>query len=121
MPDAPVEIERVGEVTVLRITAGSLLDQDTLARVGDEFDRVVLGMGRCRLVIDLSKVKHMSSSAISLFLTAHKNVESANGRMVIRGVAKPLLESFKITGLGKMFEFYKSTNAACRSYSSHKS
>ncbi len=116
MPEAPLNIDRVNDVTVLTITAGALLDGVTIERVGEEFERVVAEMGRCRLVIDLSMVKLMSSAALSAFLKLREQVTQVGGRVVFCSVRSALMNSFRITRLESKFEFFKTSAQAVQSF-----
>lgn len=116
MPEAPLNIDRVNDVTVLTITAGTLLDGVTIERVGMEFERVVSEMGRCRLVIDLSMVKLMSSAALSSFLKLREQVANVGGRVAFCGVRSALMNSFRITRLESKFEFFKTPAQAVQSF-----
>ena len=99
MPNVPLDIQRHGEVTVVTITTASLLDTHQLDDVSDELNRVVYDMGRCRLILDFTQVKYMSSYALSALLRLDGSVKQANGRLICCGVAKTLLESFRIANL----------------------
>ena len=116
MPEAPLNIDRVNDVTVLTITAGALLDGVTIELVGAEFERVVAEMGRCRLVIDMSIVKLMSSSALSVFLKLRELVEQVGGRVVFCSVRSALMKSFRIARLESRFEFFKTSAQAVQSF-----
>ena len=117
MAEAPLKIERVEDLTVLSITTGALLDDSAIELLGEEFVRVVTQKGRCRLVIDMSLVKLMSSAALSAFLKLKEQVEQARGRMVFCSVRPALMKSFEIVGIEKAFEFFADRAQAVKSFS----
>ncbi len=112
MDKAPVQLDRVGDVTIIKFTAPSLLDNLTIELINDEFDRIVHEMGRCRLIVDFTNVKLMSSSALGIFIKVHQAVQSAKGRIILCGIRDALMESFRISQLHKIFEFSKTIQSA---------
>lgn len=109
-------MQRVQDVAVVQVTAGSLLDGVTIDQIGAELDSLVRDHGLCRIVIDLSKVKYMSSAALGVFLRLHAAVSRANGRLVLSSIDPTLMQSFKISKLNKLFEFAKNSASAVKSF-----
>lgn len=57
------------------------------------------------LVIDLSKVDYLSSSAFRIFVKFHKLCRSNDGQIILQGVQPALMGLFKISGFDKLFCF----------------
>ena len=117
MAEAPLKIERVENLTVLSITTGTLLDDSAIGLLGKEFIRVVTDKGRCRLVVDISLVKLMSSAALRALLKLREQVERARGRVVFCSVRPALMKSFEIVGIDTLFEFFADRAQAVKSFS----
>ncbi|MCG3137996.1 MAG: hypothetical protein HJJLKODD_01852 [Phycisphaerae bacterium] len=118
MPELPLNIDRQGDVTILTFTSISLLETRVLDMVREEFNRVVHEMGRCRIIVDFKVVKFMSSYALSTLLQLNNDVQRAKGKLICCGMAKQLLESFKIAKLDKIFQFVPNLQAALQLFDS---
>ena len=116
MPEPPIDIQRHGEITIAKITSSSLLEMTTLDQLDEGFQDIVLNKGRCRIILDFSAVRMMSSYALGVLLRLHKSVEQAGGRMICAAVPKQLMASFRIAKLDKIFEFVHDTKHALKSF-----
>jgi anti-anti-sigma factor len=95
--------EQFGGVTVVRVLSERLYDSGTIQALGNELNRVPDELGRANLVLDLSCVTRASSAVLGKFITLHRKVHLAHGRVVFCCVPNQLLEFFQITKLDKIF------------------
>ena len=58
--------------------------------------------GTRRLVIDLSGVPHLSSSAVASFLSAHRTCRARGGAVVLRGANRRTVDLLHRTGLWRV-------------------
>lgn len=58
--------------------------------------------GARRLVIDLSEVHHLSSSAVASFLFAHRTCRARGGAVVLRGANRRTVDLLHRTGLWRV-------------------
>ena len=58
--------------------------------------------GARRLVIDLSRVQHLSSTAVASFLWAHRICRARGGTVVLRGANRRTLDLLHRTGLWRV-------------------
>jgi anti-anti-sigma factor len=58
--------------------------------------------GARRLVVDLSRVQHLSSTAVASFLWAHRICRARGGTVVLRGANRRTLDLLRRTGLWRV-------------------
>ena len=58
--------------------------------------------GARQLVVDLSGVQHLSSSAVASFLSAHRTCRARGGAVVLRGANRRTEEPLHRTGLWRV-------------------
>lgn len=95
--------EQFGGVTVIRFLSQRLYDSGTIQALGNELYRHTDELGRTNLVLDFSRVTASSSSVLGKFITLHRKVQLAHGRLVLCCVPDQLLDFFQITKLDKIF------------------
>lgn len=95
--------EQFGGVTVIRFLTELLFDSGTIQALGNELSRIADEPGRTNLVLDFSRVTRASSAVLGKFITLHRKVQLAHGRLMHCCVPAQLLEFFQITKLDKYF------------------
>jgi anti-anti-sigma regulatory factor len=98
-----IATEQLGGVTVVRFLPNHLYDSLTIQVMGDELSRVVDETVRANLVLDFSRVTRVSSAVLGKFITLHRKVQLARGRLMFCCVPSQLFEFFQITKLDKIF------------------
>ncbi len=58
--------------------------------------------GARRLVVDLSEVEHLSSTAVASFLSAHRTCRARGGGVVLRGANRRTFDLLHRTGLWRV-------------------
>jgi anti-anti-sigma factor len=77
----------------------------------------LLKNGRKNLVFDLSGVTHIDSTGIGQFINAHRRVGEIGGEMRLAGAGGMVRDSFRVTRLDTVFQFYPTVEAACEGLS----
>jgi len=98
-------VQTIKQATVVTLEDSSLVDAYEIEQLGKELNHLVDKKDRRIIVLDLSKVVHLSSAALSVLLVLRKKTEDARGALVLCGVSKDLKKLFKITSLHKIFKF----------------
>jgi anti-sigma B factor antagonist len=94
-----LEVEAVGDVSVVRFIHKKLLDPQDIQSTGEELFRLVDERGRHNLVLDFANLEYFSSTALGKFINLYKKVKAAGGRMVIRNLNEQIQELFKLSCL----------------------
>jgi anti-sigma B factor antagonist len=74
----------------------------------------VLRSGACQLVVDLSEVTFIDSTALGVLVGARRNLR-AGARMAIAGTAPTVLNIIELTGLDSTFELFATVEEAIAS------
>ncbi len=105
-------IHPVRDVTVVNLADASILDAQQVQQIGDELYDLVDKQARRKIIIDFSKVRFLSSSALGVLITLRKKADQIKGKVVFCSLREDLRKVFKITNLEKMFEFYDNEEKA---------
>jgi anti-anti-sigma factor len=98
-------VQTIKDATVVTIEDSSLVDILHIERLGSELNELVEKRDRRKLVLDITKVAHLSSAALSVLLTVNQAVTKAKGQFILCGASKDIKKLFKITALNKLFTF----------------
>jgi anti-sigma B factor antagonist len=93
-------VERTESET--RVTLSGELDVSTIATVTDVLEQEC-GRQPSRIVIDLTQVDFVDSSALHAFVVANKRLEEHGGSLRITGVSDVIRRTFEIVGLDELF------------------
>jgi len=102
-----LEVEDIGEVTVVNFTDKKILD---------ELFSLVDDLGRRKLLLNFSNVEYLSSAALGKFITLNKKVNAAGGRLILCNIDPQIYEVFEITKLNKLFNIQKEEQAALQAF-----
>ena len=100
MTPTPADESRGDEVT---IRLDDALLADGLADVRWLLHDALLSGARC-LVLDLSRVRLLSSSAVACFLWAHRTCRARGGAVVLRGANRRTEDLLHRTGLWRVIQ-----------------
>jgi anti-anti-sigma factor len=98
-------VQTIKDVTVVTFADSSLVDTLHIDQAGRELYELVDKQDRRKLVIDLSKLTHLSSAVLSVFIALQKKIDGAGGTLILCGLSKPLQKLFKVANLHKLFTF----------------
>ncbi len=78
---------------------------DTVTSV--QLDEVISGviLENNIIVLDLTEVDYLSSSAFRIFIKYQKQCRMEDGQVIMQGVQQPLMSLFKISGFDRLFTF----------------
>ena len=99
-----LEIELIGDVTVVRFTDKKLIDDQTIRLVGDQLCSLVDEQGRRKILLNFGNVEYLSSAALGKLIILHKKAIAAGGRLVLYNIDPQIYEVFAVTKLNKLFD-----------------
>ena len=110
MPQSPepswLEVETVRDVVVVRPTLRRILNEEKIAALTRQLQRLVADSGQSKFVLNLSAVESMASMMVAGLYAVHRKLTAAGGRMVLCGVQPGLREAFKILKLSDLVPIY---------------
>ena len=98
-------VQTIKQATVVTFEDSSLVDSQEIQHLGEDLNYLVDKQARHKLVLDLTKITHLSSAALSVLLAVRQKVEAARGILVLCGVRKEIKKLFKVTSVYKLFTF----------------
>jgi len=104
--DAHVSVSRFGTDSFVVAAAGEL-DLYTSERLQEKLAEV-LELGGRRVLIDLTGVTFMDSTALAVLVGAAKTLESSGGQVVLVADDPRVTRVIKITGLARVFRIESS-------------
>jgi anti-sigma B factor antagonist len=111
-----LEVEDIGDVTVVNFTDKKILDEQNIQIIGEQLFSLVDELGRRKLVLNFSNVEYLSSAALGKFITLNKKVNAAQGKLVLCNIDPQIYEVFEITKLNKLFNIQKEEQAALQAF-----
>jgi anti-sigma B factor antagonist len=99
-----LEVEEIGDVTVVNFKVKSILDQRTIQLIGKELDRLVDTHVTPKMLLNFGNVEFLSTAALGILIALHKRVRSAGRRLLLGNLDSEIREVFEITRLNTFFE-----------------
>ena len=115
MSSRDVETEELADVTVVRITAPRLEDEDHIRAVFQEVSGLV-SSSRPNLLLNLGRVEYLASVAVGKLLALHRKVQSAGGRLALCQLSSATDEVLEIMHLKQVIPVYDDEQEALRSF-----
>jgi anti-sigma B factor antagonist len=107
--DLGIDVSERGRDTVLAL-AGDI-DIHSAPQVREQLAGL-LAAGRTCVVVDLSGVNFLDSSALGALVAAHRELSDAGGRLKLAAARPHVLKVFRITRLSDVIPLYDSVEAA---------
>jgi len=115
-PTTPLVVQTIKHITVVTFSDPSIVDSRVIEAIRAELDDLVEKRDRRWMILDLSRVQHLSSAALGVLVPLQKSFEDRKGQLVLCGLRKEVGRIFKLTGLTSMFRIRKSEQAALRDF-----
>ena len=113
---ARILIQTVHDVTVATIEDSSIIDPQHIEEMRRTLFELIEKQDRRRLILDITKVRHLSSAALGVLIPLQEAYRKAKGTMVLVGVSDGIMKLFKLTKLDKLLEFAATEKEALRSF-----
>ena len=98
-PDLQLDVTRDGEATTVRV--GGELDLASVPQLRSTLIDLI-GRGETHLVVDLGAVKFCDSTALGVFVGAHRKVTAAGGRIEFHEPPPTLRNLLVVSGLDQI-------------------
>lgn len=107
-----VMVENRDEAIIGRIVDRDVIDPGRIERIRAELQSITENTETPRLVLSFRNVEHMSSAAISMLVTLHRDIAARGGKLALSGISKDLMQMFKITRLDKLLKIHDTSGQA---------
>jgi anti-sigma B factor antagonist len=111
-----LEVEQIGDVTVVNFIDRKILDEQNIQIIGDQLFGLVDHDGLRKLLLNFGNVEYLSSAALGKLITLNKKLQGVGGRLVLCNIDPQIYEVFEITRLDKFFNIQKEEQAALQAF-----
>ncbi len=112
MPGSRVQVDQVGDVAVVRFGDCRTLDESTAHAIGQQLNDLVDKAGHRKVLLDMSDVAFLTSTALGKLVILHKKLKVAGGVLKICSLQGPIESIFQITHLNHLFDIHPDQAAA---------
>lgn len=106
-------LERVGNITVIRVE-GESLDAGNVQDFKQAVAPVVAE--RCKLVFDLSPLQFIDSSGLGAFLSCLRRLHATGGDLKLCGMTKSVRVLFELVRMHRIFDIHSTREEAVRAF-----
>jgi len=96
------------EVTVIEVSGD--LDANTVPQAQDEIMPLIVP--GCRLVLDMSKCRYVSSAGLRLLLMVAKRLKAEGGQWCLASLSEEVMDVMEMTGFAQFFKTFDTVSAA---------
>ncbi len=111
-----IELEDVGDVTVVTFRVRVLRDELLIQQVGDDLARLVDELRRRKLLLDFSNVERLATALIGKLVWLNEHLKKTGGKLVLCGISPNHMEIFQIMRLDRMMTIVKDVQAGLDSF-----
>ncbi|NBO92647.1 MAG: anti-sigma factor antagonist [Planctomycetia bacterium] len=111
-----LEVENIGDVTVVNFVDKKILDEQNIQIIGDELTSLVDVQGSKKILLNFSNVEYLSSAALGKLITLNKKLQQVAGKLILCHINDSIIEVFEITKLDKFFKIKKDETEGLNSF-----
>lgn len=111
-----LSITQENEVSIVTFSDRKILEELSIAEIGDEFSKLVDGHEGVKVLVSFENVEHLSSAALGMLITLNKKIEGLKGTLKLSDINAQIYEVFKITRLNKLFDIYDLSDEALSTF-----
>ncbi|MDP3685297.1 MAG: STAS domain-containing protein [bacterium] len=115
-PRRLMNVENVGDVTVVTFTVPKLLDEYLISTLRERFACLVRDEGRRKILLNFRGVELMSSVMLWGLLNLQRLLQSSHGRVVLCELNPTIRETFEIVKLDRLLPIYDEEQDALQSF-----
>src|SRR4051812_23061131 len=94
-----LEVEQLGDVTIAKLTARKILDEETTVLIGNQLLGLVKTHGCRKLILNFVNVERLASVMLGKLVALNRQMGAVGGRMVLCRISPPVYEIFEILKL----------------------
>jgi anti-anti-sigma factor len=111
-----LHIERIGEVTAVRLAGPKIMEEKAVEDINKELLGLLEDPGPRKVVVCLAAVEGMTSSMVATLVNYHRRIKAAKGRLALCGLQPRLADTFKTLRLSRLLNLYESEEQAVQSF-----
>ncbi len=111
-----LEVEPIGDVTVVNFVDRKILDEQNIQIIGEQLFSLVDEEGCKKMLLNFGNVEYLSSAALGKLITLNKKLQNAKGKLILCNIDPQIHEVFEITKLDRFFKIIKDEQAALQAF-----
>jgi anti-sigma B factor antagonist len=111
-----LEVENIGDVTVVNFVDRKILDEQNIQIIGDQLFSLVDEDGCRKILLNFKNVEYLSSAALGKLITMNKKVQNAGGKMILCNIEPKIYEVFEITKLDRILKIEREEQEALQKF-----
>lgn len=111
-----LEVEDIGDVTVVNFTDRKILDEQNIQIIGEQLFSLVDELGRRKILLNFGNVEYLSSAALGKLITLNKKLQGVQGKLILCNIHPQIYEVFEITRLNKLLNIRKDEQEAMQQF-----
>jgi anti-sigma B factor antagonist len=111
-----LDINVVGDVTVVRFRDQKILEDLNVQELGQELFQLIEQDHRQKLVLNFFGVEFLTSAALGKLITLDKKVKNHGGTLKLCNIRPEIYEVFEITKLTRLFEIKEEETDALKAF-----
>ena len=111
-----LEVEHIGDVTVVNFVDRKILDEQNIQIIGDQLFNLVEEQGKRKILLNFGNVEFLSSAALGKLITLNRKLQSAGGKLILCNIDPQIYEVFEITKLNKLFNIQPEEQTALQAF-----
>jgi anti-sigma B factor antagonist len=115
-PRANITTRKQDGITIVQLQDRKILEEMVINSIGEKLAHLLDDQSQPQLLLDFSNVEHLSSAALGMLITLHKQIAEKRGQLVLANIHPQIFEVFKITRLNKLFNIQSTTEDALKAF-----
>lgn len=111
-----LEVEDIGDVTVVNFTDRKILDDQTIQAIGEQLYSLVDEVGRRKILLNFANVEYLTSAVLGKLIALNNKLKAVGGRLILCNIDPQIYEVFEITKLNKVFSIHQEESAALAAF-----
>lgn len=111
-----LEVNEIGNVTVVRFNDRKILDAANIQDMGGELFKLVEEENRTQILLNFTAVEFLSSAALNKLIMLDRKVKAAGGKLKLCDLRPEIHEVFVITRLTQLFQIHDTESEALAAF-----
>jgi anti-anti-sigma factor len=110
-----LEVDQVGEVTIVRFKIPWILKEGTIEAIGEALYGLAAGPDCRKIVLNFGNVKSLASTMFGKLTALHQRIDAGGGRLALCNIDPGLQEVFETVKLVGLLPIYENEQEAIQS------
>ncbi|HTW93551.1 MAG TPA: STAS domain-containing protein [Tepidisphaeraceae bacterium] len=112
----PVAVSSEKDVRIVEFVTSKVIDELSIVDIGQSLAAIIEERPSPKLLLDFSRVEHLSSAALGMLINVNTRIKAKNGQLRLCQIKPQIYEVFLITHLNKLFYIHPTRQEALASF-----